>query len=245
MGHLYNYSWRCFAGNCRIPVFALGLSLLCSCSVGALFHEELIKEDAMVMLSDKTVYTGRTLLPDYKGRRFRFVTEEGKRLTVNSSEVSQLRFSRNKVWAGIFIYVPFIDRSGRQRKSAWMNCYGQGRHLKLALLGENWHFNRNHELEPVSFSNGDVYIIGIKEDGMGHYVSCFGHSRNMMIRALCKFLADDPQLCEQIASKEVDVFDFTEICRRYMPKDGQDGIYQVKADDADGWQDGMTKGGWL
>lgn len=246
MGKLYNYFWRHYAGYCRIPVFVAGFSFLCSCSVGTLFREELKKEEAMVMLSDKTVHTGRALLPDYKNEHFRFVTEDGRRLRIHSSEVGQLRFSRGKILSGIFIYSPYVDRSGRQRNSAWMNCYGQGRHLRLALLGENWRFDRNGKLEPVSFSDGDVYIIGIKEDGMGHYISCFGHSRNMMIRALCKFLSDDPKLCEQIASKEVDVFDFTEICRRYVPKeDGRNGNYQVKTDDAGALYDDGTKGGWL
>ena len=55
------------------------------------------------------------------------------------------------------------------------------------------------------------YIIGIKEDGKGQFLSTLGRTKAVVRKALCKFLADDPVLCGQIEDKEVDAFDFQEI----------------------------------
>lgn len=230
----------------RLLSWVVLAALVQGCSVGTLFREELVKERAMVLMSDKTVYAGRTLLPGYRGGRFRFVTDDGRRLRLHSSGVEQLRFSRGEALAGVFVCVPYVDRSGRERKPAWMNCYGQGAHLKLALLGGSWHFDRKGVLEPVSFADGDVYIIGIKEGGKGEYVARMEHSRNTMIRALCKYLADDPDLCERLASKEVDAFDFAEICSRYAPKEKRpEGTYEVRLTDGARHDTDRVKGGAL
>ena len=54
--------------------------LLPSCSVASLFHEEIGKEEAMVLMADSTRYVGKTFLPDFQGKSFRLVTDEGKRV---------------------------------------------------------------------------------------------------------------------------------------------------------------------
>ena len=119
-----------------------------------------------------------------------------------------------------------------------------GRHLKIGLLAFDWQFNRKGELAPMSFADGDVYIIGIKEDGKGQFLSTLGRTKAVVRKALCKLLADDPVLCGQIEDKEVDAFDFQEICNRYTPgREQGHGSYEVMAVPL---QDGMyetEKGG--
>lgn len=193
-----------------------------SCSVAGLFREEFVKLNAAVVMNDSVKYEGKALLPDYKGGTLRFVTNDGKRLRLPSDSVSVLALEHGGAMAGAFVYAQYKGRGGRDKGHAWMKCLGMGRHLRLAVVGGSWHFNRKGELVPVSFADGDAYIIGLKEDGVGEYLTTYGRARAGVIRALCKFLADDPVLCEKIASKEIDAYDFEEICRLYSPKTQDD-----------------------
>ena len=205
-----------------------------ACSVGTLFHEELIKEKAMVLLTDSTRYSGRTLLPDCRGCSFRFVTDEGRRIRIKSETVEQLRFRKGNAMAGAFIYAPYTRPDGMDGGMAWMNCPGQGPHLKLALLAGGWQFTRKGELAGQSFADGSVYIIAFKDGGKGQYVATLGRMRKMLGKALCKLLADDPQLCEKIVTGEVDAYDFQEICRQYRPRGEADGImFEVRIEGTD------------
>lgn len=204
----------------------IGASSLVSCSVASLFNEELVKVNAAVVMNDSVKYSGKTLLPDLKNSTLRFTTSDGKRLRLCSDSVAVLAFSRSGAMVGAFIYAPYKDRGRRDQGRAWMKCLGMGRHLKLAVVGMSWHFNRQGEIVPVSFVDGDAYIIGIKEDGVGEYLTTYGRAKAGIARVLCKYLADDPDLCEKIATKEIDAYDFAEICRMYSPKaqNDSDGI---------------------
>ena len=232
-----------------VPIAEMGacmvmVCLLPSCSVASLFHEEIGKEEAVVLMADSTRYVGKTFLPDFQGKSFRLVTDEGKRVKIKSGEVEQLRFRRDGKQSGVFVYVPYVARGGKESKPGWVNCQGVGRHLKIGLLAFDWQFNRKGELAPMSFADGDVYIIGIKEDGKGQFLSTLGRTKAGVRKALCKLLADDPVLCGQIEDKEVDAFDFQEICNRYTPgREQGHGSYEVMAVPL---QDGMyetEKGG--
>ncbi len=51
-----------------VPIAEMGacmvmVCLLPSCSVASLFHEEIGKEEAMVLMADSTRYVGKTFLP--------------------------------------------------------------------------------------------------------------------------------------------------------------------------------------
>ena len=75
-----------------VPIAEMGacmvmVCLLPSCSVASLFHEEIGKEEAMVLMADSTRYVGKTFLPDFQGKSFRLVTDEGKRVKIKSGEV--------------------------------------------------------------------------------------------------------------------------------------------------------------
>ncbi len=216
---------KCGAIGLAFVAVAMSFS---SCSVGTLFREEMVKEKAMVLLTDSMRWTGKTVLPDYRKKKLRFVTSEGKRVRLESGKVKELRFRHDDV-LDVFVYLPYVDRSGKERDVAWMNCQGRGTHLRIALMGASWHFTRKGELEPVSFANGDVYIVGIKNGEKGHYIANLGRTKVALGRALCKFLADDPELCAGISSGEVNVFDFQEICRRYVPRRRrEDGLFEVR-----------------
>ena len=104
-----------------------------------------------------------------------------------------------------------------------MMCLGSGPHLRIAVVAASWRCDRRGRLVPVSFADGDAYLIGLKEDGVGEYLTTYGRARAGVIRALCKFLADDPVLCDRLASKEIDAYDFAEICRLYSPQGHDDG----------------------
>ncbi len=213
----------------RLGRFANGLIAVAvcpvavSCSVASLFHEELARENAVVVMNDSTRYEGKALLPDLKGKTLRFVTADGRRLRLVSDSVAVLAFERDSVVAGAFVYAPYKDQGGRKKDAVWMNCLGMGRHLRLAAVGYSWQFNSQGYLVPVSFADGDAYLIGLKEDGVGEYLTTYGRARAGVIRALCKFLADDPELCDRLASKEIDAYDFAEICRLYSPQGHDDG----------------------
>jgi hypothetical protein len=136
--------------------------------------------------------------------------------------------------AGAFIYAPYTRPDGMDGGMAWMNCPGQGPHLKLALLAGGWQFTRKGELAGQSFADGSVYIIAFKDGGKGQYVATLGRMRKMLGKALCKLLADDPQLCEKIVTGEVDAYDFQEICRQYRPRGDADGImFEVRIEGTD------------
>lgn len=232
-----------------VPIAEMGacmvmVCLLPSCSVASLFHEEIGKEEAMVLMADSTRYVGKTFLPDFQGKSFRLVTDEGKRVKIKSGEVEQLRFRRDGKQSGVFVYVPYVARGGKESKPGWVNCQGVGGHLKIGLLAFDWRFNRKGELAPMSFADGDVYIIGIKEDGKGQFLSTLGRTKAVVRKALCKFLADDPVLCGQIEDKEVDAFDFQEICNRYTPgREQGHGSYEVMAVPLQDGMDETEKGG--
>ena len=72
----------------------------------------------------------------------------------------------------------------------------------LGGVGYSWQFNSQGYLVPVSFADGDAYLIGLKEDGVGEYLTTYGRARAGVIRALCKFLADDPELCDRLAQRK-------------------------------------------
>lgn len=151
-----------------VPIAEMGacmvmVCLLPSCSVASLFHEEIGKEEAMVLMADSTRYVGKTFLPDFQGKSFRLVTDEGKRVKIKSGEVEQLRFRRDGKQSGVFVYVPYVARGGKESKPGWVNCQGVGRHLKIGLLAFDWRFNRKGELAPMSFADGDVYITLIPQ----------------------------------------------------------------------------------
>ena len=157
-----------------VPIAEMGacmvmVCLLPSCSVASLFHEEIGKEEAMVLMADSTRYVGKTFLPDFQGKSFRLVTDEGKRVKIKSGEVEQLRFRRDGKQSGVFVYVPYVARGGKESKPGWVNCQGVGRHLKIGLLAFDWRFNRKGELAPMSFADGDVYITLIPQ----HYYKIF------------------------------------------------------------------------
>lgn len=115
-----------------VPIAEMGacmvmVCLLPSCSVASLFHEEIGKEEAMVLMADSTRYVGKTFLPDFQGKSFRLVTDEGKRVKIKSGEVEQLRFRRDGKQSGVFVYVPYVARGGKESKPGWVNCQGVGR----------------------------------------------------------------------------------------------------------------------
>ena len=88
-----------------VPIAEMGacmvmVCLLPSCSVASLFHEEIGKEEAVVLMADSTRYVGKTFLPDFQGKSFRLVTDEGKRVKIKSGEVEQLRFRRDGKQSG-------------------------------------------------------------------------------------------------------------------------------------------------
>lgn len=102
-----------------VPIAEMGacmvmVCLLPSCSVASLFHEEIGKEEAMVLMADSTRYVGKTFLPDFQGKSFRLVTDEGKRVKIKSGEVEQLRFRRDGKQSGVFVYVPYVARGGKE-----------------------------------------------------------------------------------------------------------------------------------
>lgn len=207
--------------------FAWIAFLSVSCSVGTLFHEECVKEEAMVLMRDSTVKSGRALLPDCEGKSFRLVSDEGGRTKISSEQVDQLRFKKGDNPASVFVYAPYLDRAGKERPAVWMNCLGVGQNLKIAVIADSWHYDKSDELEAVTFADGYAYVVGVKEDGKGQYLTTLGSGRAAMMRALCKFLADDPVLCNKITSKEVDAMDFAEVCRLYTPGNGVEGGYHV------------------
>lgn len=212
-----------FRGMC----FTLVACLLISCGVATLFHEECVKEEAMVLMRDSTVKSGRALLPDYRGKSFRLLLDEGRRTKISSEQVEQLRLKKGNNPASVFVYVPYKDRAGKEHPAVWMNCLGIGQHLKIAVIAGSWHYDKAGELEAVTFADGYAYIVGVKEDGKGQYLTTLGSGRTVMVRALCKFLADDVVLCHKITSKEVDAMDFAEVCRLYVPDNGVEGCYHV------------------
>ena len=115
-----------------VPIAEMGacmvmVCLLPSCSVASLFHEEIGKEEAMVLMADSTRYVGKTFLPDFQGKSFRLVTDEGKRVKIKSGEVEQLRFRRDGKQSGVFVYVPYVARGGKESKPGWVNCQGVGK----------------------------------------------------------------------------------------------------------------------
>lgn len=194
------------------------LLLTASCSVGALFDEELARQDAVVVMSDGTKLSGKTRLPDWRSRPFTLSTPDGRRLRLHPDSTGMVAFSRDGRQAGVFISAAYKDFGGSLQPPAWMLCLGSGPHLRIAVVAASWHYDRRGRLVPVSFADGDAYIIGLKGGGEGKCLATYGRPAAVVGRALRSFLSDDPQLCRAIGDGEVDALDFGEICRRYEPR---------------------------
>ncbi|MCD8318492.1 MAG: hypothetical protein LUC45_06515 [Paraprevotella sp.] len=88
--------------------------------------------------------------------------------------------------------------------------------------------DRKGDLSVMSFADGEVYIVAVKNGEKGKYISALGYSKRTCVRALCKYLSDDEVLCRKLEEGEIDPFDFQEICRQYTPDRSAGGdVYQV------------------
>ena len=70
------------------------LSLAASCSVGALFDEELARQDAVVVMNDSTRISGKARLPDWRSRPFTLSAADGRRLRLHPDSTAMVAFSR-------------------------------------------------------------------------------------------------------------------------------------------------------
>lgn len=140
---------------------------LAACSVGALFDEELARQDAVVVMNDSTRISGKARLPDWRSRPFTLSAADGRRLRLHPDSTAMVAFSRNGQAAGVFISAAYKDFGGSLQPPAWMMCLGSGPHLRIAVVAASWHYDRRGRLVPVSFADGDAYIIGLKGGGEG------------------------------------------------------------------------------
>lgn len=206
------------------------LSCLCaaltSCSVGQMFKDNFAHHEVMVVMQDSVRHAGVARIPHTHANSLKVKTEEEGTILLNSTEVAFLALRHNG-GSGVMIYAPYANRQGRMERPMWMQCVARGPHLKICLAALRWRMTRDGFLQPLSFADGDVWVIALPEGDTPKFVTTMGRSKVVTMKGLVKALASDEVLCNQLQEGEIEADDFQTICRRFRPSRKRGSLFEA------------------
>lgn len=152
-------------------------------------------------------------------------TEEGRK-KIKSEEIKYMTLARKNhpEKRQTLVYAEFkmpYTKKGEQKFRTfknWQVLNSAGDHLLLTAYGHTYSLAKDGALIiTYSRDEGIQYCIQRQSDDCPIFIGRSISSRSYMRKQWQAYLADDPVLCEKIAKKEIDAFDFTAITEQYNP----------------------------
>ncbi|MEY8688122.1 hypothetical protein AB9N12_19040 [Bacteroides sp. AN502(2024)] len=152
-------------------------------------------------------------------------TKEGRK-KVKSEEIKYMTLTRKNhpEKQQTLVYEEFkkpYTKKGEQKFrtfKTWQILNSVGDHLLITAYGHTYSLAKDGALIiTYSADEGIQYCIQRQSDDCPILIGRSVSSRSYMRKQWQKYLADDPVLCEKIAKKEIDAFDFTAIAEQYNP----------------------------
>lgn len=152
-------------------------------------------------------------------------TEEGRK-KVKSEEIKYMTLARKNhpEKRQTLVYTEYkmpYTKKGEQKFRTfknWQILNSAGDHLLITAYGHAYSLAKDGALIiTYSRDEGIQYCIQRQGDDCPILIGRSISGRSFMRKQWQAYLADDPVLCEKIAKKEIDAFDFTAITEQYNP----------------------------
>lgn len=209
---------------------ALGAFSLSSCQIAEAVIRGTTYYDTEITTKDNRTVTGRiggqrsSNLPS-GSKKISIKTDNGRQ-KISSGDISYMRLARkgHPEKQQTLIYTDYkvpYKKKGEQRFRTfknWQIVKNAGDNLIITAYGHTYSLAKDGALViTYSSDEGIKYCAKRAGDDCPILIGRNTSGRSGMRKQWQEFLADDPILCEKIANKQIDAFDFAAIVEQYNP----------------------------
>lgn len=189
----------------------VGAALLTSCQLVTTavdISREVKKYPVIVTFEDGSTLEGRAKLPNGPTKKVTVTDSLGEKHKIKSEDIASLTAWNDKA--------PDVKHMLFYREKTWRTLEAVGEHLIVLSQSGDYYIAKNGVMTiKGQYINFYGYRPGKEE---GTWIGGKGYTKGSARKALLKYLADDPELCERIESKEIDPLDYETICSDYTPE---------------------------
>lgn len=210
----------------EIGLLFVAIPLLSSCQIYSVIKDATDREEGRVVMKDGTEYVGRVKMPKCNTKTIRIKTVSGEKLKLKNTDIGVLG-----VWkkthtdkCHYLVCYPyktnkmFSTKKEKTIKPQWMAVEAQGDHVEFYCCSYKYSIPRDGTLMITSVQNGSIVFVARKTgDEVGRIIGYKGSGAKHWRTELMKYLADDPDLCKKLESKEIDSSDLQKIADLYNP----------------------------
>lgn len=209
---------------------AIFIFMLSSCQVADLVVAGTTYYDAEITTKGNSLITGRIggqrSSNLASGAKTISIKTDNGRKKIKSEQIKYLKLARKghpeKQQTLVFtdFKLPYTKKGVQKYKTfrSWQIVNSVGDHLLITAHGNSYRLAKDGALVVTYMSDeGIKYCMRRPQDDFLIYFGRSISSRSSMRKMWQKYLADDAVLCEKIAKKEIDAFDFTTIAEQYTP----------------------------
>lgn len=191
-----------------LGLMAIGLQS-CQLIVDSIVYRK--KYPTEVKLTDGTLLVGRAKLPQAYTKKVAIEAEDGTKQKVKATDIASLTAANelNPEQPHRMMYLP------KEQGKCWIALAKAGEHVVFFAGGRNYKVDK-HGTMTVSGKAINYYAFRSGEEWPTWLTSTnTGWGNRKRYQA---YFADDPELCEAIAEKEIKPLDLERICKEYNPK---------------------------
>lgn len=188
----------------------VGIALLASCQLVTTVVDvsrEVKKYPVIVTFEDGSTLTGEAKLPNGATKKVTVTDSLDVKHKIKSEDIASLiAWNEN---------APDEKHVLFYREKTWRTLEEMGEHLMVLSQSDDYYIAKNGVM---TIKGQYINFYGYRPgEEKGTWIGGRGYTKGSARRALLKYLADDPDLCERIENKEIDPLDYETICSEYKP----------------------------